>query len=452
MYYYAFINDQKICTGTYGFPSKVELPNYIYIGEVDDKSVIGKRYNETTGEFEEVINYYYAQLDDKDICIGVSELPSEVSDPKLIRVSSLDQTLIGKWYDRSDGTFKDAPFHVLADHSTDVVNYRDTDEVLSDVLDGKAKKTEVYTKAQADAKFALKGEGGGEGGKNGASAYEIAVANGFEGTEQEWLASLKGDKGDKGDTGLQGIQGVQGEQGIQGEKGEKGEKGDTGVAGEKGDNGISAYDVAVIEGFTGTQSEWLASLKGEKGDKGEQGERGLQGERGIQGERGLQGVEGPQGPRGFDGADGRDGQDFGGAVNSDIIRLNGTQAIFKTSSMMTFGTNNLETMIAGSKIYSKVAIQVSSDERLKNVAGAMNVKELADFIKKLQIVKYAYKGNKDVDHIGVVAQQLLEAGEVGKLLVGKDDEGYLTVCFSELVFPLIAAVQDLQKRVEALEK
>lgn len=35
----------------------------------------------------------------------------------------------------------------------------------------------------------------------GKSAYEVAVANGFEGTEDEWLASLKGEKGDKGDKG-----------------------------------------------------------------------------------------------------------------------------------------------------------------------------------------------------------------------------------------------------------
>ena len=31
---------------------------------------------------------------------------------------------------------------------------------------------------------------------NGLSAYEIAVRHGFEGTEEEWLASLKGEKGD----------------------------------------------------------------------------------------------------------------------------------------------------------------------------------------------------------------------------------------------------------------
>lgn len=46
------------------------------------------------------------------------------------------------------------------------------------------------------------------------TAYAIAVKNGFEGTEEAWLASLKGAKGDKGDTGAQGIQGEKGDQGI----------------------------------------------------------------------------------------------------------------------------------------------------------------------------------------------------------------------------------------------
>lgn len=31
---------------------------------------------------------------------------------------------------------------------------------------------------------------------HGYSAYEIAVINGFSGTEEEWLASLKGEKGE----------------------------------------------------------------------------------------------------------------------------------------------------------------------------------------------------------------------------------------------------------------
>ena len=38
--------------------------------------------------------------------------------------------------------------------------------------------------------------------EKGDSAYQVAVNNGFEGTEKEWLASLKGDKGDTGDVNI----------------------------------------------------------------------------------------------------------------------------------------------------------------------------------------------------------------------------------------------------------
>lgn len=45
------------------------------------------------------------------------------------------------------------------------------------------------------------GSGSGGTGADGKSAYEIAVANGFVGTEQEWLDSLKGDAPRIGDNG-----------------------------------------------------------------------------------------------------------------------------------------------------------------------------------------------------------------------------------------------------------
>lgn len=55
MYYYAYINSTGIATGTYGFPSAVDLPNYIYIGQADDRSVVGKRWNASRQTFEEVV-------------------------------------------------------------------------------------------------------------------------------------------------------------------------------------------------------------------------------------------------------------------------------------------------------------------------------------------------------------------------------------------------------------
>lgn len=39
-------------------------------------------------------------------------------------------------------------------------------------------------------------------GKDGKSAYELALNNGFEGTEAEWLESLIGKKGDTGNSGV----------------------------------------------------------------------------------------------------------------------------------------------------------------------------------------------------------------------------------------------------------
>ena len=48
----------------------------------------------------------------------------------------------------------------------------------------------------------------------------------------------------------------------------KGEKGDAGA------NGKSAYEVAVANGYTGTQAQWLASLKGADGAPGKDGSNG----------------------------------------------------------------------------------------------------------------------------------------------------------------------------------
>lgn len=50
---------------------------------------------------------------------------------------------------------------------------------------------------------------------------------------------------------------------------QQGPKGNDGLKGDKGDDGLSAYEVAVLEGFVGTEAQWLASLKGDTGPPGE---------------------------------------------------------------------------------------------------------------------------------------------------------------------------------------
>lgn len=60
--------------------------------------------------------------------------------------------------------------------------------------------------------------------------------------------------------GPQGPQGLQGLQGIAGTAGATGNRGPQGIQGPAGQDGISAYELAVMLGFNGTETEWLDSL------------------------------------------------------------------------------------------------------------------------------------------------------------------------------------------------
>ena len=69
-------------------------------------------------------------------------------------------------------------------------------------------------------------------------------------------------------------QNVRGEKGEQGIAGINGSNGKDGKDGKDGENGLSAYQIAVNNGFVGTEAQWLASLKGAKGDAGTNGTNG----------------------------------------------------------------------------------------------------------------------------------------------------------------------------------
>ncbi len=80
--------------------------------------------------------------------------------------------------------------------------------------------------------------------KDGKSAYDIAVENGFSGTYQEWLDSLKGEVGDTG---------------SEGDKGETGNPGEDGEDGENGTDGMSAYQIycKYHPQYKGSEEDWI---------------------------------------------------------------------------------------------------------------------------------------------------------------------------------------------------
>ena len=150
----------------------------------------------------------------------------------------------------------------------------------------------------------------GANGEKGSSAYQIAVEQGYQGSESDWLSSLKGDKGEKGNTGAKGN------------------------PGQDSAEGKSAYAIAVEHGYENSEDEWLLSLKGEKGDTGERGEKG---EKGDPGDRGLQGVPGEKGEKGDAGVAGKDGFSpianvvkNGSVITITITDKNGTTTVTLT--------------------------------------------------------------------------------------------------------------------------
>lgn len=145
-------------------------------------------------------------------------------------------------------------------------------------------------------------------GPEGKSAFKIAVENGFEGTMQEWIESLKGEQGPRGPEGPRGLSGQDGKDGtgvnIIGELPSENDLPSVGAPGDaymiagdlyvwqnnsntwknvgpiRGPQGKSAYDIAVENGFEGTMEEWIVSLKGEQGITGPKGDPGEKGEPG----------------------------------------------------------------------------------------------------------------------------------------------------------------------------
>ena len=105
-------------------------------------------------------------------------------------------------------------------------------------------------------------------------------------------------------------------------------------------DGQSAYALAVQLGYTGSESAWIASLKGAKGDKGDTGAQGPKGATGATGPQGPQGPTGATGARGPTGATGPQGPAGASAVYTSgtyyVRYTDGTQICWGTNMDRTY--------------------------------------------------------------------------------------------------------------------
>ena len=120
-----------------------------------------------------------------------------------------------------------------------------------------------------------KGAKGDTGDTGATGATGKTGATGAKGdTGDTGATGATGSKGDKGDTGDTGTKGAKGDKGDKGATGASGTNGTKGATGDTGASGKSAYEVAKEGGYTGTEQQWLESLKGGKGDTGSSGANG----------------------------------------------------------------------------------------------------------------------------------------------------------------------------------
>lgn len=245
--------------------------------------------------YEYAVDHGYTGTEE-DFGKMLNEVPNAVKDAKQAVKDSKEvlqnppKIVDGNWYiyDYAKDTYQDSGINAVGDAFTIVKTYPSIQAMQDDYNNPEVKTGQFVmidtgdVENEEDSRLYLKGNTewkfisdlSGAQGIQGLSAYQVAVQHGFEGTEAEWLISLKGEKGetgpkgDKGDTGEKGATGERGPQGLQGERGLQG------VQGEKGEPGI----------------------QGPVGPKGEQGEQGIQGIQGPQGE------PGPQGPKGDTGS------------------------------------------------------------------------------------------------------------------------------------------------------
>ena len=221
----------------------------------------------------------------------------------------------GTWhfYDYTTKEYKDTGINAVGDAFTIVKTYPSVQAMQDDYNNPEVEIGQFVmidtgdVNNEEDSQLYLKGDTAwkfisdlsGAQGIQGLSAYQIAVQNGFEGTEEEWLASLKGEKGDTGDKGDKGddgkdfvIKGHYDSLEALKEAVQSPEAGDAYSIGTE-----IPYDIYV---FDGVSNDWInfGSIKGEKGEQGDVGPQGEQGEPGPQGEIGPEGQSGPKGDPG----------------------------------------------------------------------------------------------------------------------------------------------------------
>lgn len=251
----------------------------------------------------------------------------------------------------------------------------------------------------------------------------------------------KGEPGEKGDPGEQGVPGEKGETGEKGEPGAKGDPGEKGEPGAPGKDGVdgrdgadgkSAYLLAVEHGYSGSEFEWLASLKGEKGDAGQPGERG---EKGDPGEQGIPGEKGDTGAAGKDGfspiaAVAKDGS----VVTITITDVNGTTTVTLTEGAAVDLTPYAKTVYVDEKV-QELSLSITHLEESAHVHDNLDVLNKISGTEWTQLVstKHYHNNIETLNSISPADYENLSSKFPARITALEDSLGDIATALADIV-------------------
>ena len=259
----------------------------------------------------------------------LAEVPNAVKDAKQAVKDSKEvlqnppKIVDGNWYiyDYVNDTYQDSGINAVGDAFTIVKTYPSIQAMEDDYNNPEVKTGQFVmidtgdVENEEDSRLYLKGDTewkfisdlSGAQGIQGLSAYQVAVQHGFEGTEAEWLISLKGEKGETGPKGEKGDTGSG--LNIKGELDSESQLPQEGVSGDAWLISGNLYVYVGENGNVESNPKWsnVGSIQGPAGPQGPVGPKGEQGEPGPKGEPGADGAPGAQGPKGDPGEKGEKG-------------------------------------------------------------------------------------------------------------------------------------------------
>lgn len=349
--------------------------------------------------------YYYAELNDNDICIGVYESLTIVNDSNHIQIDSLNEDLIGLLYNRSSQTWETPSFSDLADHSTNDINYRDTDQVLSDVLDNKSNVNHTHSQYSLTS-----------------HTHDIDDVNGLQTSLNAKANSNHTHSGYASATHSHAISNIIGLQTALDDK-------------ANADHTHTNYATV-----NHTHSEYATNDDLDSKADVNHTHTGYAASSHTHTMSNITGL-----------SDALDGKSDSGHAHATLPYLKITTGNLDTRHIYPNQTDTFSIGTSGGRykwIYSQNVLQTGSDVRLKCDIEDVDATRLINFIKNIELKNYAYKADEDkARHIGIIAQQLQEIDpEIASLFVHEGEDGMLNIGAQDLVYPLIACIQYLLKR------